>query len=68
MFLPLRTISLISGYMGAVSRTVDLVCESSVVQPQARHLNINYSYDPTTIIARSIDLGQPIIFVSMNYL
>jgi acetylcholinesterase len=56
-----------SGFLVVVSKLVVPLRLSYFVQSVSMLSDYLHSYDGGNIVARSIDLGQPIIFVSVNY-
>jgi hypothetical protein len=56
-----------SGFMVVASKLVEPQRLSHLASPQP-HLEIWLRrYNGTSVVSRSIELGQPVIFVSMNY-
>jgi hypothetical protein len=57
----------LSGYMVVVMKLVDLLRVSRFYFSRSNILIFLPRYDGAAVVSRSIDLKQPIVFVSMNY-
>ena len=58
----------VSGFSGVASKSVELPCMCHPLLGLVKsHRDIPESYDGGLVVTRSIEIGEPIIFVSMNY-
>jgi hypothetical protein len=57
----------LSGFMAVATKSVDPPRPSPFALLQPRFDIWPCRYDGSSVVSRSVDLGQPIIFVSMNY-
>jgi len=56
-----------SGFLAVASKSVELQCVCQSLSGSRKSHDITGRYDGGIVVSRSIEIGEPIIFVSMNY-